>query len=314
MAGRKQLDSEYVIGSFVKVVLGMKNSFSRFFGLGEKGDQKVEFEKELDQELELDVVRNEEIKRIPIDRIVPNRFQPRTVFDDEKIEELSRTIHTHGIIQPIVVRQFDGNYEIIAGERRFRAMKKLGWDEAPAIIKNYTDRETASVALIENLQREELSPIEEAMAYGKLLELHNLTQEALAQRLGKGQSTVANKLRLLKLPQPIQESLLNKEITERHARALIPLKDPQKQVALLQDIIEKNLNVKQTEDRVARMLEEKNQKPKPKRKAFSKDMRIAVNTIRQSLTMVSDNGINLDSTEEEFEEYYQFTIKIPKKK
>jgi ParB family transcriptional regulator, chromosome partitioning protein len=298
----------------------MKNSFSRFFGLGEKGDQKVELEIELENELEqeleqdLDVVKNEEIKKIPIESIVPNRFQPRTVFDDEKIEELSRTIHTHGIIQPIVVRQFDGKYEIIAGERRFRAMKKLGWDEAPAIIKNYSDTETASVALIENLQREELSPIEEAIAYGKLLELHNLTQEALAQRLGKGQSTVANKLRLLKLPQPIQESLLNKEITERHARALIPLKDPEKQVLLLQDIIGKNFNVKQTEDRVARMLEEKNQKPKPKRKAFSKDMRIAVNTIRQSLTMVSDNGINLDAEEEEFEEYYQFTIKIPKKK
>ncbi|MEH6991353.1 nucleoid occlusion protein [Neobacillus drentensis] len=294
----------------------MKNSFSRFFGLGEKGDQKVELEKELETGLEeeLDAAKNEEIKKIPIDSIVPNRFQPRTVFDDEKIEELSRTIHTHGIIQPIVVRQFEGNYEIIAGERRYRAMKKLGWAEAPAIIKNYSDTETASVALIENLQREELSPIEEAIAYGKLLELHNLTQEALAQRLGKGQSTVANKLRLLKLPQLIQESLLNKEITERHARALIPLKDPEKQVMLLQDIIEKNLNVKQTEDRVARILEEKNQKPKPKRKAFSKDMRIAVNTIRQSLTMVSDNGINLDSEEAEFEDYYQFTIKIPKKK
>ena len=205
------------------------------------------------------------------------------IFDEEKIEELARTIHIHGIIQPIVVREFAiDQYEIIAGERRFRAMKKLGWTEAPAIIKNLSDTETASVALIENLQREELSPIEEAMAYGKLLELHNLTQEALAQRLGKGQSTVANKLRLLKLPQPIQEALLNKIITERHARALIPLKEPEKQVALLAEIIEKNFNVKQTEERVAKMLEQKNEKPKPKRKAFSKDMRIAVNTIRQS--------------------------------
>jgi ParB family transcriptional regulator, chromosome partitioning protein len=298
----------------------MKNSFSRFFGLGEKGDQKVELENELEKELEkeleeeLKIERNEEIKKIPIDSIVPNRFQPRTVFDDDKIEELSRTIHIHGIIQPIVVRQFEGNYEIIAGERRWRAMKKLGWDEVPAIVKNYSDTETASVALIENLQREELSPIEEAIAYGKLLELHNLTQEALAQRLGKGQSTVANKLRLLKLPQPVQESLLNKVITERHARSLIPLKDPEKQVMLLQEIIEKNFNVKQTEDRVAKLLEQKNEKPKPKRKAFSKDMRIAVNTIRQSLTLVSDSGINLDAEEEEFEEYYQFTIKIPKKK
>ena len=149
-----------------------------------------------------EMVENEEIKKIPIDHIIPNRFQPRTVFDDEKIEELARTIHTHGIIQPIVVREYEQDtFEIIAGERRWRAMKKLGWDLVPAIIKDFNDTETASVALIENLQREELTPIEEAMAYGKLLELHQLTQEALAQRLGKGQSTVANKLRLLKLPQ-----------------------------------------------------------------------------------------------------------------
>ncbi|WHY86350.1 nucleoid occlusion protein [Neobacillus novalis] len=287
----------------------MKSSFTRFFGLGDKGEQEVELEKELDIE------RNEEIKKIPIDQIVPNRFQPRTVFDEDKIEELSRTIHIHGIIQPIVVREFAvDKYEIIAGERRWRAMKLLGWAEAPAIIKNLSDTETASVALIENLQREELSPIEEAHAYGKLLELHNLTQEALAQRLGKGQSTVANKLRLLKLPQPVQDALLNKIITERHARALIPLKDPEKQVALLTEVMERNWNVKQTEERVARLLEQKHEKPKPKRKAFSKDMRIAVNTIRQSLTMVTDSGINLDAEEEEFDEFYQFTIRIPKKK
>jgi ParB family transcriptional regulator, chromosome partitioning protein len=287
----------------------MKHSFTRFFGLGDKGEQEVELEQEIDIE------RNEEIRKIPINQIVANRFQPRTVFDEDKIEELSRTIHIHGIIQPIVVREFDiDRFEIIAGERRWRAMKKLGWTEAPAIVKNLSDTETASVALIENLQREELSPIEEAIAYGKLLELHNLTQEALAQRLGKGQSTVANKLRLLKLPQPVQEALLNKIITERHARALIPLKNPEKQVMLLAEVIEKNFNVKQTEERVVRMLEQKNEKPKPKRKAFSKDMRIAVNTIRQSLSMVTDSGINLDAEEEEFDEFYQFTIRIPKKK
>jgi ParB family transcriptional regulator, chromosome partitioning protein len=290
----------------------MKNSFTRLFGLGEKGEQ-VEQEQVMDKEE--NISQHEEIRKIPIDSIVPNRFQPRTVFDEEKIEELSRTIHIHGIIQPIVVREFEKDkFEIIAGERRWRAMKKLGWDLVPAIIKSLNDTETASVALIENLQREELSPIEEAMAYGKLLELHHLTQEALAQRLGKGQSTVANKLRLLKLPQIVQNALLNKQITERHARSLIPLKDPEIQVKLLEEIMEKNLNVKQTEERVVRLLEHKTQKPKPKRKAFSKDMRIAVNTIRQSLNMVSDNGINLDSEEEEFEEYYQFTIRIPKKK
>lgn len=292
----------------------MKHSFSRFFGLGEKGEQ-AELEKS-DEQMDIEKIGEfEEIRKIPIDQIVPNRFQPRTVFDDDKIEELSRTIHTHGIIQPIVVREYEnGQFEIIAGERRWRAMKKLGWDEVPAIIKNLNDTETASVALIENLQREELSPIEEAIAYGKLLELHNLTQEALAQRLGKGQSTVANKLRLLKLPSEVQDALLCKAITERHARSLIPLKDPEKQVKLLQEIIEKSLNVKQTEERVVKLLEQNHSKPKPKRKAFSKDVRIAVNTIRQSLSMVSDSGINLDSKEEEFDEFYQITIKIPKKK
>jgi ParB family chromosome partitioning protein len=296
----------------------MKPSFSRFFGLGEKEKERVEVEVEVEVEEtveDIDIVENEEIKKIPIDHIIPNRYQPRTVFDDEKIEELARTIHIHGVIQPIVVREYDQDkFEIIAGERRWRAMKKLEWEEVPAIVKNLSDSETASVALIENLQREELSPIEEAMAYGKLLEIHNLTQEALAQRLGKGQSTVANKLRLLKLPQEVQDALLNKLITERHARSLIPLKNPQLQVQLLAEIIEKSLNVKQTEERVVKLLSQNEEKPKPKRKAFSKDMRIAVNTIRQSLTMVSDSGINLDSEEEEFEEFYQFTIRIPKKK
>lgn len=292
----------------------MRSSFSRLFGFGEKEEQEVLDKPVQSAELE-EMVEKDEIKKIPIEEIIPNRFQPRTVFDDEKIEELARTIHTHGIIQPIVVREINSNtFEIIAGERRWRALKKLGWDLVPAIIKNFNDTETASVALIENLQREELSPIEEAIAYGKLLELHQLTQEALAQRLGKGQSTVANKLRLLKLPHEVQDALLNKTITERHARALIPLKDPEKQIKLLHETIEKNLNVKQTEDRVAKLLQQKNEKPKPKRKAFSKDMRVAVNTIRQSLSMVCDSGIHLDSEEEEFDEYYQFTIKIPKKK
>jgi ParB family transcriptional regulator, chromosome partitioning protein len=292
----------------------MKPSFSRFFGLGEKEKERNEVEVEQPVE-DIDNVENEEIKKIPINLIIPNRYQPRTVFDDEKIEELARTIHIHGVIQPIVVREYDEDkFEIIAGERRWRAMKKLEWEEVPAIIKNLSDSETASVALIENLQREELSPIEEAMAYGKLLEIHNLTQEALAQRLGKGQSTVANKLRLLKLPQEVQDALLNKLITERHARSLIPLKNPQLQVQLLEEIIEKSFNVKQTEERVVKLLNQNEEKPKPKRKAFSKDMRIAVNTIRQSLTMVSDSGINLDSEEEEFDEFYQFTIRIPKKK
>ena len=288
----------------------MKHPFSRFFGLGEKEDT-AEKTAVIESE-EIDDSVFDEVKKIPVQEIVPNRFQPRTVFADEKIEELSLTIRTHGIIQPIVVRQVDGRYEIIAGERRYRAVQKLGWETIPAIVKDFNDTETASVALIENLQREELSAIEEAVAYAKLLELHDLTQEALAQRLGKGQSTIANKLRLLKLPQEVQDALLQKKITERHARALIPLKKPDPQIILLSEIIEKQLNVKQTEDRVVKMLEKTSPKAKPKRKAFSRDTRIAMNTIRQSLTMVADTGVKINAEEEEFEEYIQFTIKIPK--
>ncbi|MGM7684025.1 nucleoid occlusion protein [Cytobacillus sp. Hm23] len=281
----------------------MKHHFSRIFGLSEKEEREI-----------IETTENEEIKQLHVTDIIPNRYQPRSVFAEEKISELASTIRTHGIIQPIVVRILDDQkYELIAGERRWRAVQQLGWDTIPAIIKNFNDTETASVALIENLQREELSAIEEATAYSKLLELHNLTQEALAQRLGKGQSTVANKLRLLKLPNEIQQALMEKKITERHARALIALKDPRKQIQLLHEIIEKHFNVKQTEDRVVKLLEQSNVKKKASRKAFSKDMRIAVNTIRQSLSMVEDTGLSIDAEEEEFDEYYQFTIKIPKK-
>jgi ParB family transcriptional regulator, chromosome partitioning protein len=293
----------------------MKNTFSRFFSLSEKEVAKeIDITNEIENVSEEKQKPNEEVKQIPVQNIVPNRFQPRTVFNEDKISELALTIRTHGVIQPIVVREYSADkFEIIAGERRWRAVQSLNWDTIPAIVKEFNDKETASVALIENLQREELSAIEEAVAYAKLLELHNLTQEALAQRLGKGQSTVANKLRLLKLPDDIQNALMEKSITERHARALIPLKEPEKQVQLMKEIIEKQLNVKQTEDRVVKMLEQTKKKPKPQRKAFSRDTRIAMNTIRQSLTLVNESGVSIDSEEEEFEDYYQFTIKIPKK-
>ncbi|KFN03781.1 nucleoid occlusion protein [Bacillus clarus] len=290
----------------------MKNTFSRLFGFG---DKESEFELQDESHEEIDKKVYEEIQEIPIGNITPNRYQPRTVFDDARIDELALTIRTHGLIQPIVVRQYeDDKYEIIAGERRFRAATKLGWEKVPAIIKNLNDTETASVALIENLQREELTAIEEAVAYQKLIELHNLTQEALAQRLGKGQSTIANKLRLLKLPEEVKKALLEKSITERHARALIPLKNEELQLKVLQEIVDKQLNVKQTEERIAKLLEEVKPKKKVKQKAVSRDTRIAMNTIRQSLQMVADSGLNVNSEEEEFDEYYQITIKIPKKK
>lgn len=297
----------------------MKSPFSRFFGGGSKTEPIVKNEVEQAEA----VHAAEEVIKLPIDQIVPNRFQPRTIFDDEKIEELSRTIHTHGVIQPIVVRKTsDNQYEIIAGERRYRAMKKLQWTEVPAIVRNLTDKETASIALIENLQREELTAIEEAVAYQKLLELHELTQEALAQRLGKGQSTVANKLRLLRLPDEVQQAILKRKISERHARALIAIKDQPLQLEILQLAIENDWNVRQLEEQIQAILhpvaDEQEElipkKAKPKRKAISKDVRIALNTIKQSLTMVTKSGITVKTEEEDTEEYYQITVKIPKKK
>lgn len=297
----------------------MKSPFSRFFGGGSKTEPIVKNEVEQAEA----VHAAEEVIKLPIDQIVPNRFQPRTIFDDEKIEELSRTIHTHGVIQPIVVRKTsDNQYEIIAGERRYRAMKKLQWTEVPAIVRNLTDKETASIALIENLQREELTAIEEAVAYQKLLELHELTQEALAQRLGKGQSTVANKLRLLRLPDEVQQAILKRKISERHARALIAIKDQPLQLEVLQLAIENDWNVRQLEEQIQAILhpivdeqeESIPKKAKPKRKAISKDVRIALNTIKQSLTMVTKSGITVKTEEEDTEEYYQITVKIPKKK
>ncbi|WDV06935.1 MULTISPECIES: nucleoid occlusion protein [Lysinibacillus] len=297
----------------------MKSPFSRFFGGGSKTEPIVKNEVEQAEA----VHAAEEVIKLPINQIVPNRFQPRTIFDDEKIEELSRTIHTHGVIQPIVVRKTSENqYEIIAGERRYRAMKKLQWTEVPAIVRNLTDKETASIALIENLQREELTAIEEAVAYQKLLELHELTQEALAQRLGKGQSTVANKLRLLRLPEEVQQAILKRQISERHARALIAVKDQPLQLEILQQTIDNDWNVRQLEEQIQTILnpvtdeqeESAPRKAKPKRKAISKDVRIALNTIKQSLTMVTKSGITVKTEEEDTEEYYQITVKIPKKK
>lgn len=298
----------------------MKSPFSRFFGGSEKEEEnETEIAKEKDEVQGVHDGNHEQIEQIPIDSIKPNKYQPRSVFSEEKIEELARTIHTHGVIQPIVIRSIgEDKYEIIAGERRYRAMKLLEWLEVPAIVRNLDDKETASIALIENLQREELTPIEEAYAYEQLLQLHSLTQEALAQRLGKGQSTIANKIRLLKLPDEIKNAIMEKKLSERHARALISLKDSKLQISMYEEVLEKQLNVKQLENRIQEVLNPEKKKDKSKqiknRKSVSRDVRIAVNTIKQSLTLVTKSGIDLKTDEEDSEDYYTITVRIPKNK
>lgn len=195
-----------------------------------------------------------QVVEIPVAAIVPNQYQPRKVFDQTEIQELAQTISEHGLLQPIVVREFrPGEYEIIAGERRFRAVKLLRWEKIPAIVEKMTDAESASLALIENLQRAQLSPVEEAQAYKQLMEFNHLTQATLAKGMGKSQSFVANKLRLLKLIKPVQNAILDGRITERHGRALLSL-DEDQQRTLLMEIVNQHWNVRQTEDAVAQML------------------------------------------------------------
>lgn len=286
----------------------MKHHFSKIFNHSE--EEEVAATQEIEQE---------RVQEIEVSLITPNQYQPRSVFDEEKLHELAATIDEHGVIQPIVLRPLGDKYEIIAGERRWRAVSTLGWETIPAIIKPLDDDQSASIALIENLQREELTAIEEAMAYARLIDIHGLTQESLAEKLGRGQSTIANKLRLLKLPSSVQSSILEKKITERHARALIILKDPVLQEKVLHEIIDKQLNVKQTENRVKRYLEKSaenkaDDEKKSKRFSLSRDSRIAVNTIRQSVHMVTDSGLDIDTNEEDMGDYYQFTIRIPKHK
>lgn len=195
-----------------------------------------------------------QVVEIPVAAIVPNQYQPRKVFDQTEIQELAQTISEHGLLQPIVVREFrPGEYEIIAGERRFRAVKLLEWEKIPAIVEKMSDAESASLALIENLQRAQLSPVEEAQAYKQLMEFNNLTQAALAKGMGKSQSFVANKLRLLKLIKPVQNAILDGRITERHGRALLGL-DEDQQRTLLMEIVNQHWNVRETEDAVTRLL------------------------------------------------------------
>ena len=192
-----------------------------------------------------------EVVYLYLDDIIPNRFQPREVFDEQALKELAVSIREHGVIQPIIVRKVDNKYEIIAGERRYKASTMAGLTQIPAIIKNLDDKESSKVALIENLQRKDLSPIEEARTFQKILELEeNMTQEELAANVGKTQSSVSNKLRLLTLPEEVQDALLKNKISERHARSLLNIEDKNDQVKMLDRIIEDRLTVRDLEKQI----------------------------------------------------------------
>lgn len=189
----------------------------------------------------------DEITQLYLDDIIPNRFQPREIFDEKALKELAASIKEHGVIQPIIVRNIGGKYEIIAGERRYKASALAGLTKIPAIIRNLDDKESSKVALLENLQRKDLNAIEEARTYQKILELDEMTQEELAKTMGKSQSAVANKIRLLSLPDEIQTALLKEQISERHARSLLNITNPAEQIEMLKKIITNKLSVRQLE-------------------------------------------------------------------
>ena len=195
-----------------------------------------------------------QIRMINVDDIIPNRFQPRLEFDPVSLQELAASIRAHGIIQPLVVRRVQNKFEIIAGERRFKASSLLGLQSVPCIIAELDDNASAEVAVIENIHRRDLSAIEEARSYKKILDKGEFTQEQLAGRLGMSQSTIANKLRLLNLDEAVQTALLKNEISERHARSLLKLTDKFKQVDLLNKIIKERLTVKQVDDEIEAIL------------------------------------------------------------
>ena len=192
----------------------------------------------------------DEVVYLYLDDIIPNRFQPREVFDEKALKELAVSIREHGVIQPIIVRSVNGKYEIIAGERRYKASALAGLTKIPAIIRNLDDKESSKVALLENLQRKNLSPIEEARTYQKILEIDQMTQEELAKTMGKSQSAVANKLRLLSLPEEVQEALLKEQISERHARSLLNIPDANSQKEMLKKIVNSKMSVRSLEEEI----------------------------------------------------------------
>ena len=204
------------------------------------------------------MVNENEVITIKLDDIIPNRFQPREVFDDQSMQELAESIKEHGVIQPIIVRPVDNKYEIIAGERRYKASVMAGKTDIPAIVKVKDDKESSIIAFIENSQRKDVSPIEEARTCERILSTNDITQEQLAKQLGMSQSTLANKLRLLTLPVEVQDALLHGEISERHARSIISIKDTRKQLDLLDKIKNEKLTVRELDGVIKNMLEEAN--------------------------------------------------------
>ncbi|MPQ43778.1 nucleoid occlusion protein [Clostridium tarantellae] len=258
---------------------------------------------------------HKEIVYIPINKIVPNEYQPRKYFNEDSLIELAQSIEQYGVIQPITVRKKENKFELVAGERRWKASQVAELNNIPCIIIDITDKESAEVALLENLQREDLNFIEEAEAYYNLISFHKFTQEQLADRMGKKQSTIANKLRLLKLNSNIREICLYNKLTERHARSLLSLPTEDLQLKVIKDVVKKNLNVKETELLINKELlkiagKELNSKGK-KKILGSFPTKIYVNSIKQIFDKFK---IPAEYKSKDCGDYIEIVVNIPKNK
>jgi len=253
------------------------------------------------------------VVHLPMDSIRPNPYQPRKYFDHISLGELTASIEEFGVLQPISVRRVEDGYEIIAGERRFRAAQNAGLSRIPAIVMNADAHKSALLALLENLQREDLCFFEIAEGYQKLIREQGMTQEDLAKKLGKSQSTVANKMRLLRLSPRVKKMIRDFSLTERHARALLNLLDEESQLAAVRIICQQRLNVQQSEELVRNMQKEQMQKkPARMRLPILKDVRIFTNTIRRALEMMQKSGIDADMKKKEFDWGTEYIIQVRK--
>lgn len=260
---------------------------------------------------------NQVLEMIPIMMIKPNPYQPRKNFSQKSLEELAESIKEVGLIQPITVRRAGVNgYELVAGERRLRASKMAGLKTIPAIIITSSEKDSAVMAMIENLQREDLHYLEEAKGYLALIRDYGLTQEELAKRIGKSQSTIANKIRLLRLSDEIKNALIKNNLTERHARCLLRLPEEELRLKALKKIIEKNYNVKDSEMLVERTMQriQMSQKKKKGKRVVGgyRDIRIFINTIRDAVVMMKNCGLNPLVKEVDTGDAIEITVSIPK--
>ncbi|NLJ74111.1 MAG: nucleoid occlusion protein [Firmicutes bacterium] len=262
-------------------------------------------------------VWQEQVQNLPVELIKPSKYQPRSDFDEKALNELAQSISEHGVLHPVIVRKANIGYELIVGERRLRACKLLGWDSIPAIVRDMTDKAAAELALIENLQRKDLQLFEEAEGYQRLLDEFELTQEELAKRLGKSQSSIANKIRLLKLPDSVREIISREMLSERHSRCMLRLKSEADQLEILEKVIKNDLNVRETEELVRRFLEKGSESGEQdrsgqQRKLIVKDVRLFTNSVRQLADSLKMSGLEVDFQEREHQDCYELLVVVKK--